>query len=449
MRWLNKIVLGLLCFFVLMGLLTNFTKQDILTNLILFLILFYLGRLLFKKEKVLPIKENEKFLNNEDNASKKQNIFSKIRNNSLDTEIQKKKHLLEELNYKIKEANLELEFIDYGLYKRKYKFSDSDKYKDALAKIRLKEKDLIKNNSAGLILTPMKLDNSLSKGKTMQNQLIKAMLRGFNGEADSLLSKITTSNSDNKIKALKRIFEQINKLYKRNEVAISERYLKLKIKELELAAEYELIKQEEKDLLREQRAKEREDKKLQEEIKRKRVQLEKDRAHYMQMIENVEKMIKNATEDQKPELLKQLSSYQDKISELEEIEEDIDYREGHATAGYVYVISNIGSFGEDIYKIGVTRRLEPLERIAELSSASVPFKFDVHALMFSEDAFALESELHRELDAYRVNKVNSRKEYFKVPFSKIKDILDSHKELTVEITESPEAYEYRQSLANK
>ena len=136
----------------------------------------------------------------------------------------------------------------------------------------------------------------------------------------------------------------------------------------------------------------------------------------------------------------------DKLSELDELEDDVDYREGHATAGYVYVISNIGSFGEDVYKVGVTRRLEPLDRINELSSASVPFKFDVHALIFSEEAFVLETELHNELSKYRVNKVNNRKEYFKAPFSIIKNILEKHNELAIELTENVDAFEYHQSI---
>ena len=150
-------------------------------------------------------------------------------------------------------------------------------------------------------------------------------------------------------------------------------------------------------MLREQREKEREDKKLQAEIKAKRKQLEKDRNHFKNMVARVTELLKEAKDDEVDELRRQLTEYQDKLSELDEIEEDIDYREGHATAGYVYVISNIGSFGEYVYKIGVTRRLEPLERIRELSSASVPFQFDVHALIFSEEAFALETELHNQL----------------------------------------------------
>lgn len=283
----------------------------------------------------------------------------------------------------------------------------------------------------------------------MQKQLIKAAIRGFNGEADAHLVKVSVSNVDKKIQALRKAFEQLNKMYERNKIQITHSYLDYKVEELRLAAEYELKKQEEKELLREQRAKEKEDKKLQAEIANKRKQLEKDRKHFKQMLVNVEELIKNASQEEADKLKIQLAEYQDKLSELDEIEEDIDYREGHATAGYVYIISNIGAFGEDVYKIGVTRRLEPLERIRELGSASVPFQFDVHALIFSEEAFALESELHNKFEKYKVNKINGRKEYFKVPFAEIKAVLDSHQELAIEVTEKADAFEYRQGLLLK
>lgn len=343
-------------------------------------------------------------------------------------------------------ANDELSLQEFGFFERQYKFSDSIKYKDALATLRMKQKSMIKNGEAGRIISPMLLDNNKSKGRAMQNQLIKAALRGFNGEADALLVKVSVSNIDKKAQTLRKAFEQLNKMYSRNQIEITYPYLESKIEELRLAAEFELQKQEEKELLREQRAKEREDKKLQAEIQARRKQLEKDRTHFQNMISKVEELLKLAQEDEVIELKRQLAEYREKLSELDEIEEDIDYREGHATAGYVYIISNIGSFGEDIYKIGVTRRLEPLERIRELSSASVPFQFDVHALIFSEEAFTLETELHNQLSQYKVNKVNGRKEYFKVPFAKIKEILDSHKELAVELTDVAEAFEYRQTL---
>lgn len=343
-------------------------------------------------------------------------------------------------------ANDDLGLQEFGFFERQYKFSDSTKYKEKLDTLRSQEKSMVKDGQAGRIISPMLLDNNKSKGRAMQNQLIKAMLRGFNGEADALLVKVSVSNVERKIQALRKAFEQLNKMYSRNLIEITYPYLELKMEELRVAAEFELQKQEEKDLLREQREKEREDKKFQAEIKARRKQLEKDRTHYKNMVEKVEELLKNANFEEVEELKRQLAEYQDKLSELDEIEEDIDYREGHATAGYVYVISNIGSFGEDVYKIGVTRRLEPLERIRELSSASVPFQFDVHALIFSEEAFTLETELHNQLAKYKVNKVNGRKEYFKVPFEKIKEILNTHTELAIELTENAEAFEYRQSL---
>lgn len=366
---------------------------------------------------------------------------------SLDTELTQKRNELARLNEEIAVANGNLNLQEFGFFERQYNFSDSTKYKDKLDSLRIQQKSMIKNGTAGRIITPMLLDNSKSKGKAMQNQLIKAALRGFNGEADALLVKVSVVNVDNKIKALRKVFEQLNKMYSRNLIEITYPYLDLKIEELRLAAEYELQKQEEKELLREQREKEREDKKLQAEIKAKRKQLEKDRDHFKNMVAKVTELLKEAKNDEVDELKRQLAEYQDKLSELDEIEEDIDYREGHATAGYVYVISNIGSFGEDVYKIGVTRRLEPLERIRELSSASVPFQFDVHALIFSEEAFALETELHNQLANYKVNKVNGRKEYFKVSFEEIRNILATHKELTVELNEDAEAFEYRQTKA--
>lgn len=366
---------------------------------------------------------------------------------SLNAELSQRKSELSDIQNEILLANDVLELQEFGFFERQYKFSDSTKYKEALDNLRNYQKDLVRSGQAGRIIVPMLLNDNKSKGRAMQNQLIKATIRGFNGEADALLVKVTVSNVEKKIQALKHAFQQLNKMYSRNQIEITVPYLNLKIEELNLAAEFELQKQEEKELLREQREKEREDKKLQAEIKAKRKQIEKDREHFKNMITKVTELLKEAKSDEVDELMRQLTEYQDKLSELDEIEEDIDYREGHATAGYVYVISNIGSFGEDVYKIGVTRRLEPLERIRELSSASVPFQFDVHALIFSEEAFALETELHNQLANYKVNKVNGRKEYFRVPFEKIKELLDKHEELTVELNENAEAFEYRQTKA--
>lgn len=367
----------------------------------------------------------------------------------LDDELKKRQSELKALQKEVIVLNDDLDLQEYGFFERKYKFSDSTKYKEELETLRKRQKQLVKDKKAGVIVRPMLLDNSKSKGRAMQNQLIKAMIRGFNGEVDAHLVKVTATNLSKKVDAVVKSFNQLNKMYSRNLVCLSNDYLELKISELQLAVEYELQKLEEKELLREQRAKEREDKKLQAELAAKRKQIEKDRKHFKQMLDNVEELLKTANKEEKEKLNLQLAEYQDKLSELDELEEDIDYREGHATAGYVYIISNIGAFGEDVYKIGVTRRLDPMERIRELGSASVPFQFDVHALIFSEEAFSLEKELHNRFEKNKINKVNGRKEYFKVPFSDIKAVLEEHKELAIELTEKAEAFEYRQSLMTK
>lgn len=397
------------------------------------------------ESKLEQLKQRIKYRQNElEQLEKSIGIATEIAD--LERELHNRKIELKNIRDEINQANDELGIQEFGFFERQYNFSDSTKYKDRLDTLRMKQKELVKNGFAAIIVSQMTLDGSVKKGEAMQKQLAKALIRGFNGEADALLVKVSVSNVDNKVTALRKAYEQLNKMYTRNKVKLTLEYLDSKIEELRLAAEYELQKQEEKELLREQRAKEREDKKLQAEIKVKRKQLEKDRKHIQKVIANLNESLKSATENEIENIKQQISEYDNKLLELDEIEEDIDYREGHATAGYVYVISNIGAFGEDIFKIGVTRRLDPMERIKELGNASVPFKFDVHALVFSEEAFALESELHSKFEQYKVNKVNGRKEYFKVPFAKIKEVLDEHKDLTVELTERPEAFEYRQSL---
>lgn len=125
---------------------------------------------------------------------------------------------------------------------------------------------------------------------------------------------------------------------------------------------------------------------------------------------------------------------------------NIDYRRANERAGYVYIISNIGSFGEGIYKIGMTRRLEPTDRIDELGSASVPFKFDIHALIFSADAPSLETALHQAFADYRVNKVNNRKEFYKIPLKEIEKLVKQYHDKTVTFEYVAPAEQYRETL---
>ena len=146
--------------------------------------------------------------------------------------------------------------------------------------------------------------------------------------------------------------------------------------------------------------------------------------------------------------------YVDKIKELEDrlrqLEADkatVLEREANARAGYVYIISNIGSFGENVYKIGMTRRLEPMDRIRELGSASVPFEFDVHAMIFSDDAPSLETALHQTFEKQSVNRVNLRKEFFRASLDDIEVVVKEKYNNTVIFTRIPVAKEYNETIA--
>ena len=144
-------------------------------------------------------------------------------------------------------------------------------------------------------------------------------------------------------------------------------------------------------------------------------------------------------------LLEKKEEIEKHLSDLDIAIKDIDYREANKRAGYVYVISNIGSFGENIYKIGMTRRLDPMERVDELGDASVPFKFDVHAMIFSDDAPTLEASLHHAFENKKVNMINGRREFFRVTLDEIENVVKANYDKTVEFIKIPQAEQYRES----
>ncbi|HEK9608463.1 TPA: DUF4041 domain-containing protein, partial [Streptococcus equi subsp. equi] len=158
--------------------------------------------------------------------------FGKIKDVALEKKLQKlqqkienEKEKLREIKEEIALANDTLDLQEYGFFERQYKFSHSTKYKDALDTLRMKQKTLIKNGEATSIISPMTLDGSAAKGKAMQNQLRKAAIRGFNGEADALLVKVSVVNVDKKVQTLQKAFEQLNKMYERNLIQLTFKYL--------------------------------------------------------------------------------------------------------------------------------------------------------------------------------------------------------------------------------
>ena len=279
----------------------------------------------------------------------------------------------------------------------------------------------------------------------MNNDNMKMVLRAFNNECDVLIEKVKFNNFEKIKSQIEKSADAIDKLNIRNKISITSQYLSLKIKELELVHEYRQKKQDEKEAIKAARAEEREQAKLQKEIEEQRKKIKKEQAHYQNAKEQLTEQLKKATEDERLLLQEKINGIDHQLGEIEKNIKDIDYRESNQKAGYVYVISNIGSFGENVYKIGMTRRLEPQDRIDELGDASVPFTFDVHAMIFSDDAPKLEAELHRAFDNKRVNMVNGRKEFFNVSLDEIERVIKENHDKIVEIKRVPDAEQYRET----
>ena len=337
-------------------------------------------------------------------------------------------------------------FQEFGIYKPLYNFESSEIFKLKLADIRSQQKEMIKSKTATNHTLNYTVDNSKTKGKEFINDTIKLSLRAFNNESDNIINKVKFNNVDASIKKISTIFEQINKLTDMQHVSIRYEYLELKIKECKLKYEYELKKESEKQEQMAIKERMREEARVLKEIENARKKVEKEETHFENAINDIQSKIATTTSElAKEKLEKNLAELEIKLAEVTEIKNDIENREKNTRAGYVYVISNIGSFGENIYKIGMTRRLEPMDRIHELGSASVPFSFDVHAMIFSEDAPALEKELHRSFARYSVNKVNKRKEFFNITLNMIEEEVRKNHNETVVFTQIAEAKEYRES----
>ena len=375
-------------------------------------------------------------------------------------EISKQKSLILAYNDEINELNSNIKDLkkdiitfsdeilvqDFGLYEPRYSFINADAYKAELTNIRNKQKAMIKDGSAVSGSIDWQVNGSAAQGRKMIKDMQKLLLRAFNSECDEIINKVKYNNYDTSVKKMERSFNAIAKLGITMSISITSNYYDLKIQELQLALEYQIQKQREKEEKAELRAQQREEARLQKELKEQRKNIDKERKHYEQALSNINKQISSSSDENIEELNKKKEEIIQSLSDIDTKIKDIDYREANQKTGYVYIISNIGSFGEGIYKIGMTRRLNPQERVDELGDASVPFKFDVHAMIFSEDAPALEAKLHRAFEDRKLNLVNQRREFFKVSLDEIKEVVKNNFDKTVEFVEVPDADQYRISL---
>lgn len=338
-------------------------------------------------------------------------------------------------------------FQDFGLYTPRYSFTSAEEYKLNLDKIRTHQKEMIKNDKAIVGAKNWTVDGSKSKGDKMIKDMKKLFLRAFNSDCEDVISNVKYSNYEMSLKKIRQSADSIEKLGKTMSLSITSNYINSKIDELHLAFEYQQKKQEEKEEQKNARAELREAARLQKEIEAQRKKIEKEQTHYQTAYEKLLKQLEQSPEDN--DLLSKKAELETQLQDIDKAMQDIDYREANQRAGYVYIISNIGAFGPDVYKIGMTRRLEPQDRVDELGDASVPFNFDVHAMIFSDDAPALESALHKAFEDRKLNMVNTRREFFNVTLDEIKEVIKKNFDKTVEFVDLPDAEQYRISQKMK
>lgn len=325
-----------------------------------------------------------------------------------------------------------------------YNFSDysgltSEECKNQLSLLKMKEQDAIKNQKLVSVTS--------TSTKAVINSNIKQIIRCFNSECDNILLGLSHKNIDTSRNKLTKSFESLNKIFSADGVQLKHDALDMKLEQLNLVYSYELKRAQEIETQKEIKAQMIEDEKARREIEKQKAQIAKDEKQISGEVNRLMKYMQKTDNDiEKNMYLEKIQELEQKLQQLAAEKETVLEREANAKAGFVYVISNIGSFGEGVYKIGMTRRLEPMDRIHELSSASVPFEFDVHAMIFSENAPELENILHKHFDSQRVNRINPRKEFFRVSLDEIEEVVTQNYNKTVEFTRIPVASEYRQTL---
>jgi hypothetical protein len=334
-------------------------------------------------------------------------------------EIQKLENTLVDLRNEVGVLQFERDLQEAGWYKPRYNFDTSSEIKNKIESTRGLQKVLIKDGQAIFAKVEWTIGGSKSEGKKLIQRIIKMGLAAFNVQADNVILTASILNGERSEEKLAKIRDNVNKLLEPSHCEIKEEFYRLKVEELHLALEYQEKLRLEKEEQRRIKLMMQEEEKVRKELERIQKEAEQEEKAFESALKKARIEIETASETEKAEMM-------DKIKALEADLEAAHSKKDRALSqaqltksGHVYVVSNIGSFGDDVYKIGMTRRLDPIDRIKELSDASVPFDFDVHAMIYSKDAPHLENVLHDRFNSKRVNRVNVRKEFFNVNIGEI------------------------------
>jgi DNA repair exonuclease SbcCD ATPase subunit len=360
---------------------------------------------------------------------------------SLRAYYKEKREIYDRLKKELAIFDERLSFAELGVYEPHFDFGDSEAYKVAIKAVREDQKLMVSRKTAVYCTTTWTVDGSQSKGQTMINRAVRLTLRAFNNECEAAIANTRWNNVQAMEKRIERARTAIDKLNASNSVIIADHYFEAKIKELRLTHEYRETLKKERDERAEAARSEREEKRLLQEAKA----AEKEEQRYQDLLAKARAEVGIVTSEEHEAKIRAL---EDQLAAAHEKTERAKAMAEQTKSGFVYIISNIGSFGEDVVKIGLTRRLDPMDRVRELGDASVPFLFDPHAMIYSEEAPALETALHSKFADRRINASNMRKEFFRVSLEEVEAAV---RELapTADFHTDIEAQEFYETLARR
>lgn len=328
-----------------------------------------------------------------------------------------KKQRYDELVRTVAAFDDEVELAELGFYKPHFDFDTSESFKEAIREVKSLQKEMVSDKLAIVCHTTWYVDDNRRKGETLTNRAIRLTARAFNNECDSAVAKVRWNNITRLELRIRKAFESINRANASNNIEIASEYLDLKLKELRLTHEYREKRHEEREHKAELRRQEREEEKLRKDA----ADAAREAAKIGKLLEKAHREAINATEARMQSLRREIEQLTEDLAGARSRNERALSMAEQTRSGYVYVVSNVGAFGRQVHKIGMTRRLDPMDRVRELSAASVPFAYDTHAMVYSENAPQMEAALHQTFADRRVNKVNNRKEFFHVSLEEVKN----------------------------
>lgn len=349
---------------------------------------------------------------------------------------------LETLRAKVSAFEEEHELIAAGLYPVSLEFGTPDELKRKLDAIREELALMIRARTAAICNTKWTINGSSSEGTRATRHYIRIMLRTFNADADACLDLVRWNNLEKCELRLRTSFNYFNELGSTHATFIQEPYLNARLSQVRLMHQYRESVHRHKEAMRAARQAAMEERKANREIERARQEAEAEERRYAKALARAQEDVLALVGSERERMLQSIAELERKLSDASLLKQRAISMAQITKAGFVYVVSNVGSFGPDVLKIGMTRRIDPQERIRELGGASVPFHFDVHAMIYSENAPELESAFHRRFSISRLNLANGRKEFFRVPLDSVVEFADELS-LGAEFSRHPEARDFR------